>query len=273
MIKIMVDSAADCGGMFDVQIPLNVRLNGREYQDGVDLTADQFYSLLAQAPEFPQTSQPSPETFAAEFEKAKAAGDEILCFTLSSALSGTYQSAVIARELADYDGIYVIDTRTVTHTIGFLAKLAQDLAAQGLPAEEIARCCEELKHRIKVLAGLDTLEYLYKGGRLSKASAAVGQLAGIKPVVTVTPEGSVGMAGKAIGAPRAMQLILSKLQALELDPAFPMYSLYSQGTENTQLLENKLTQAGYTLQGRKQVGPTIGAHVGPGIYGVIFVIK
>lgn len=273
MVKIIVDAAADCSredGNFDVCIPLTVSVDGKEY---AQLEADRFYQLLVGAGDFPKTSQPSPETFVKVFEKLRQEGDTAVCLTLSSALSGTYQSAVIASAMVDYEGIYIVDTLGVTHMIGLLASFARQQAALGATAEEIARQCEELKTRVKVLAGLDTLEYLYKGGRLSRASATVGQIAGIKPIITLTPEGRVSAGSKAIGVPRAIQTIVTKLKNTELDPRFPIYTLYSMGTENTQLLEEKLSAAGFVSGGRRQVGPVIGAHTGPGVYGVLYVSK
>ena len=276
MIKIMVDSSSDCrkeDGFFDICVPLTVSIGGKDYRSGVDLSADEFYELLTTSQEFPKTSQPSPEAFAQEFEKIKEAGDEVICLTLSSALSGTYQSAVIAKSMVDYEGIYIVDTLCVTHMIGILAKFAREQIAAGVPAAQIAQQCEELKSKIKVLAGVDTLEYLYKGGRLSRASAAVGEIAGIKPIITITAEGTITTAGKAIGIPRAIQTILTKLKSYEPDDRFPLYTLCTCGTENLEALEKKLAAAGFESAGRLQVGSTIGAHAGPGVYGVLFVTK
>ncbi len=276
MIKIIVDSASDCrkeDGIFDVCIPLTVSIGGRDYLAGVDLSADEFYGLLTSTEEFPKTSQPSPEVFAEEFEKIKQAGDEAICLTLSSALSGTYQSAVIAKTMVDYEGIYIIDTLGVTHMIAVLAKLARQQAEAGVPAVRIVQQCEELKGKIRVMAGLDTLEYLYKGGRLSRATATVGEIAGIKPIITLTAEGTVHAGSKAIGVARAMQAILTKMKSAELDERFPLYTLCTCGTENAQVFETKLASAGFESSGRLQVGPTIGAHAGPGVYGVLYVIK
>lgn len=276
MIKIIVDAASDCkkeDGFFDVCVPLTVSIGGKDYQAGVDLSADEFYELLTSSQEVPKTSQPSPEAFAQVFQQIKADGDEAICLTLSSALSGTYQSAVIAKSMVDYDGIYIVDTLGVTHMIGILAKFVRQQAAAGTAAAEIAEQCEQLKTKVKVLAGLDTLEYLYKGGRLSRVSATVGEIAGIKPIITLTPEGTVNAGSKAIGVPRAMQTILIKLKSTELDQRFPLYTLCSCGTENVEVLEKKLAAAGFVSSGRLQVGPTIGAHAGPGVYGVLYVTK
>lgn len=276
MIRIMVDSGSDSrmdSGICDFQIPLTVTIGGQDYRDGQNLTADRFYELLTSTQEFPKTSQPSPEAFLEVFEQVKQAGDQVLCFTISSALSGTYQSAVIAKQMADYEGIHVIDTRMVSHLIGLLTSYAKQRIEAGISAAQIAAECEVLKGRVRVFAGLDTLEYLYKGGRLSRASATVGQIAGIKPVVTIPPEGTVSVAAKAIGVPRAIQTIVSKVTPAAIDPAFPVYSLYTCGTDNTEKLEQKLKDAGVAVTDRRQVGPTIGAHVGPNVYGVVYVEK
>ena len=275
MIKIMVDSASDCrdNNIFDYFIPITVELDGRSYQDGIDLDNNTFYDLLTTTEEFPKTSQPSPDAFLQIFTEAKNNGDEILYFALSGSLSGTFQSASIAKAMAEYDDIYIIDTKSATHMIGYYAAYAKTLIAQGLSAAQIAAECESLKGKIKVFAGLDTLEYLYKGGRVSRAAATVGEVAGIKPVITITEEGTVNAGSKAIGINRAMQTILTKVGSFETDDRFPMYSLYTYGTENVEKLETKLAAAGYNPQERLQIGSTIGAHTGPGVYGVLFVAK
>lgn len=273
MIKILVDSAADCcveDGMVDIMVPISVNIDGKEYRSGVDLTSDQFYKLLQDAKEFPRTSQPSPQAFIEIFEQIKADGDQLIYLCLSSCLSGTYQGALIAKEMVDCDNIYIIDTLGATHIIGVLTAYARDLINKGFSAGEIADKCEELKSKIKVYAGVDTLEYLYRGGRLSRASATVGEIAGIKPIVTIS-DGRVEPVGKCLGKIRAMNFILDKIKSHKINTDFPMYSLYTYGTENCEALEAKLKDSGYALSGRLQVGSTIGAHVGPGVYAVLFV--
>ena len=275
MIKLMVDSSADCSdetSLFDYFVPLTVSIGGRDYQDGIDLDRDTFYALLTQTGEFPKTSQPSPDDFLQYFEQAKENGDQILYFCLSSALSGTYQTACIAKDMAQYDGIYMIDSLGATHMIRCLAEYARKLVGEGFSAPEIVKKCEILKSKVKILAGLDTLEYLYKGGRLSRARAAVGELAGIKPIITITEEGKVSACSKAIGVNRAIQAIAAKLDSYTLDPDFPVYTLYTCGTENVEKLEQRLSGC-CAIAGRKQVGPAIGAHIGPNAYGILFVIQ
>ncbi len=275
MIKILVDSASDCtlqDGIVDEIAPIAVNIDGKDYDCGVDITSDEFYSLLKTCKDFPRTSQPSPQAFIDIFEQAKQSGDQLIYLCLSSRLSGTYQGALIAKEMVDYDNIYIIDTLSVTHVIGVLAKYARNLINQGFNAGEIVDKCEELKSKIKLYAGVDTLEYLYKGGRLSKASATVGELTGIKPIITVS-DGRVEVVAKALGKMRAMNTVLEKIKSHKLSSDFPIYSLYTYGTENCEALEERLKQNGYNIADRLQVGSTIGAHVGPGVYAVMFVEK
>ncbi len=276
MVKIMIDSSADFTAeekIYDIFIPLNININGNEYCGGVDIDNDEFYKLLTSGKEFPRTSQPSPEIFVKHFEDAKSSGDEIIYFSISSALSGTYQGACIAREMVEYDNIYIIDTCCVSHMIGILVRYAGRRISEGAKAADIVSECEKLKKRIKIFAGVDTLEYLRRGGRLSGASATVGTIANVKPVITVCENGSVETVGKTIGIGRAMQLILDKISEFEIDTDFPVYSLYTCGTENCRKLEEKISDAGYGITERKQVGSVIGAHTGPNVYGVLFVSK
>lgn len=273
MIKIIVDSSADCNvqdGIVDAIVPISVNIDGAEYKSGVNLTSDKFYELLQNAKEFPRTAQPSPQSFIDVFEQAQENGDQIIYLCLSSHFSGTYQGALIAKDMVDYDDIHVVDSIGVTHMITILAKYARKLINDGLTAGEIVDKCEELKTKIKIYAGVDTLEYLYKGGRLSRASAAVGGIAGIKPIIAVQ-EGKVEVVAKSIGNLRAMNTLLEKLKSHTLNPDFPLYSMYTSGTENCETLEQKLADNGYTVEGRLQIGSTIGAHVGPGVYAVLFV--
>lgn len=275
MIKILVDSSADCrleDGVVDAVIPISVNIDGTEYKSGVNLTSDRFYELLQSSQEFPRTSQPSPQEFIELFEQVKESGDQLIYLCLSSCLSGTYQGALIAKEMVDCDDIYIIDTLGATHIISILAEYARKLINDGFSAGEIVDKCEALKSKIKVYAGVDTLEYLYKGGRLSRTTAAVGGIAGVKPIVTVSG-GRVESIGKCIGKIRAMNFIVDKVKSHKIDKNFPMYSLYTCGTENCETLEEKLAENGYEINGRLQVGATIGAHIGPGVYAVLFVEK
>lgn len=278
MIRILVDSSSDYtmeeinkNGFYFV--PLNISLDGKHYQDGVELKPDDFYELLIHSGSFPQTSQPSPQQFADIFEEVKAKGDEVICILLSSALSGTCQSAHLAKDMVDYEGIYIIDSLTATAMIKLLGDHAACLVKEGYCAKEIVAKIEAIKSKVKVAAGLDTLEYLCKGGRLSKASATIGELANLKPIITVTPDGKVSVIGKCLGKNKALNFLMKYLQDNERDTSFPLYTLYSYGIENTEKLEERLTKEGLAYDGRVQLGSTIGAHIGPGAFAILYVIK
>lgn len=278
MIRIIVDSSADynCEELKEKQmtlVSLTINLDEKPYLDGVDITRDQLYEWLMESNGFPKTSQPSPEVFAGHFEAAKAAGDDVICILLSSALSGTCQSAQLAKNMVDYDKIHIVDSLSATHVIRFLADKANQMRHAGHTAEEIVTVLEDLKGRAKVIAAVDTLEYLCRGGRVSRTAATIGNMANLKPIITVTPEGQVAVLSKCIGKNKSMSYILNALQEYEIDEDYPIYSIYSYGTENCISLEAKVVSAGYTIIGRKQVGATIGCHVGPGAFGVLFVHK
>ena len=269
----MLDAASDSihTQEYDYYIPLNIQINDKHFRDGVDLDPEAFYAMLSACKDFPKTSQPSPEDFIPAFEEAKANGDDIIYLCLSSALSGTYQSANIAKQLVDYENIYIIDSRAATHMIGMLAAHADRLRREGLSAQQIVEQLEKLRQKLVLYAGLDTLEYLYKGGRLSRASAAVGSIANIKPIITVTLDGKIESIAKSIGVKRAISMIIKNIQTDEINTDFPIWSICTIDTENCDALEAALTQAGIGISNRMQVGSTIGAHVGPGVYGVIYV--
>ncbi len=274
MIYLLLDSASDCNvcGKAGYEfVPILVSVGGKEYRDGIDLDMNAFYDLLLSCEDFPKTSQPSPQVFAELFERVKEQGDELIYFGLSSALSGTFQSAVIAKGMVDYDGIYLVDSLTASCGIRILLNHAEAMMAKGASATEIVQSCEELKGRIRIVAAVDTLEYLYRGGRLSRGAAALGTVAGLKPILTVTQEGTVSVIGKSLGRSKAMQQILKIIAGMERDENYPMYALFSYGEENCVELEQKLLEAGYSVKERQQIGSAIGAHIGPNANGVVFV--
>ena len=278
MIKLLVDSASDftkaeLNNRNIEFIPLGITLDNENYLDGINLTKDDFYDKIQKSTEFPKTSMPSPAAFLEYFEMAKENGDEIVCILLSSALSGTYQSAVTAKGMVDYDKIYIVDSLCVATGIKIIVNYADKLRNDGLSGEEIAQKVESLKSKVRVYAGLDTLEYLYRGGRLSRTSAAIGTVANLKPIVTLDAAGTVSVVKKSLGRTRAMRDLFEIIKKAEIDTDFPIYSLYTCGTDNCEELEKSLRNIGIEYTERSQIGPTIGAHVGPGVYGIFYVEK
>lgn len=278
MIRILVDSSADytqeeLTSRNIEMISLNINIGEKDYKDGVNITRDELYNILINGGEFPKTSQPSPQDFYEIFEDAKEKGDSIICITISSALSGTFQSATIAKNMVDYSEIYLIDSLAATTLTRIMVDYACKLRDEGMSAPEITSAVSELQPRVKVFAAVDTLEYLYKGGRLNKASAVVGELANLKPVLTLVPNGTLSVIGKCLGRNKALAFLTNSMADKTIDTDFPVYSLYAYGSENTEKLEEKLEVMGIHCQERLQLGATIGCHVGPGAFGVVYVEK
>ena len=278
MIRILIDSSADYTAEEAKQnnlelVSINITMGGKNYLDGVDLTRDEFYDLLVSSEEFPMTAQPSPQEFVDIFEDVKEKGDQLVYLSLSSGLSGTFQCATLAKGMVEYDEIYLVDTLSATRAIRLMAEYACKLREEGNDAATIAAKLEEFKSRVVIYSVIDTLEYLQKGGRLSKAAAAVGELANLKPIITVTQEGKMAVPAKALGRNKALSTLVKLVSEKEIDTSFPIYSLYAVGEENTEKLEQKLGKEGIHVTKRLQVGSTIGCHIGPGAYGVIFVTK
>ena len=277
MIKILLDTSSDYT-VEEVQakgmdlVPLHITLGEADYRDAYDLSKDKFYELLTSNEEVPKTSQPTPQDFVDVFEKAEKNNDELICILLSSRISGTFQSATLAKSIVDYEKIHLIDSLSATHGIRLLAEHAQNLVNEGKTAEEIVAELEVLKTKIKILAVVDTLDYLCKGGRVSRTTAAIGEMAKVKPMITVN-EGEVAVIGKSLGKNKAIGSLLKALGECEVDHRFPMYSVSTLGTENCEVLENRLAAEGYETKERLQIGATIGTHVGPGVFGIIFIQK
>ncbi|MBQ6811724.1 MAG: DegV family protein [Agathobacter sp.] len=278
MIRILVDSSADytaeeVKSLNMELVPINITINDTNYRDGIDITKDELYQMLLDTDAFPMTAQPSPQEFLDIFEDAKEKGDSLIYLSLSSGLSGTFQSATLAKNMAEYDEIYLVDTLSATRAIRIMAEYASKLRDEGKTAAEIVAALDEFKSRVVIYAALDTLEYLYKGGRLNKATAAVGELANLKPIITVNEEGKIGVPAKALGRNKALASLTKLITEKGIDSSFPVYSIYAYGEENTEKLEQKLETSGVSITKRLQVGATIGSHIGPGAYGLIFVAQ
>lgn len=278
MIRLVVDSSAD----YTLQeinerkldlVPLTVMINDKSYLDTVELDRNDFYEILMNGADFPKTSQPSPERFVEIFKDAKEKGDEVVCILLSSSISGTCQSAHLAKGIADYDNVYIVDSLSATFGIRLMVEYALKLRTEGKSGAEIAELVENMKSRVRIYAMIDTLEYLRKGGRVSHASAAIGTIANIKPMITVTTEGKVEVINKCIGRVKALNQLMKYLSDAPADTDFPFYTLFAYGEETCEKLEKKLAAENYNVTERLQLGCTIGAHIGPGACAIIYVEK
>lgn len=273
MIRILVDSASDLTNDSDVYfVPLQVQINGHDYHDGVDIDRDTFYDLLINSPQFPKTSQPSPQDFLDVFNLVKNNNDELICILLSSSLSGTYQSAMLAKNIVDYDKIYLVDSLSATYAIKILKDKAVRMINEGYSALEIVDELESLKSRVKIIASVDTLDYLCKGGRLSATSAAIGNFAKLKPIISVSTDGKVEVVAKRIGINKTIDYLVDTVSESKLDISCPSYVIYTYGQNNVNKLKDKLNSINFEIADTMQIGSTIGSHVGPEAFGIIYVI-
>lgn len=276
-VRIITDSSADfspaAAKLRGVElVSMTIQFGGMSYLDGKTLSHDDFYRLLQEGEKTPSTSQPTPAEFLPLFEEAKAAGDQAVVVLLSGELSGTIQSAVIARDMCGYDSIYIVDSRSATAGVQILVGRACELRDSGLDAGAIAKELESLKERIRIFAVMDTLEYLRRGGRLSGFQAGLGTMTRLKPVVAVR-DGQVSIAAKAFGLSAGVRHLLRMLGEHPMDGAFPFYFLYSDDRSREELLLPKMGEAGVLPADIRycSIGPTIGTHVGPGALGMAYV--
>lgn len=276
-IRIITDSAADFDSAvtkrrrIDV-VPMSIQFGGASFLAGRTLSNEVFYKLLQEGKENPTTSQPAPAAFLQLFEQARAAGDQVVAVLLSGALSGTLQSAVIAKEMCGYDPIYLVDSRSASAGVQILVNYACKLRDSGLPAADIAGELERLRERVRIFAVVDTLEYLRRGGRLTGFQAGLGSVTRLKPTIAVS-DGAVSVVGKSFGTAAAVKHLLKLLEAHPVDDDYPAYFLYTGDKSREELLLPKLRELG-RLPRRLHycpVGPTIGAHTGPGALGLAYM--
>lgn len=273
--RIIVDSTADLVPEYAARVhrvPLTVHFGEEEYTDGVTIDHKTFYEKLIECDTLPTTSQATPGAFILEYEKAKQAGESAVVITLSSSFSGTYQSAVIAA--AEYDNIYVVDSGSAAMGSGILVELALRLLDAGEPAAEIARILNEEKEKIVLVALVDTLEYLKKGGRISKAVAFAGGLLNIKPVLSVIG-GEINLLGKARGSKMGNNLLVQEIdKAGGIDfekPVLLGYSGISDALLQKYIEDSRAVWAEHLPHVRyTSVGAVIGTHCGPGAVVVAF---
>lgn len=279
-IQFVIDSASDilpeeAARMGITVLPLTVTFGETTYRDSMDLSHREFFEKLAACRDLPTTSQLPPADFADCFEQLTAAGQDVVVITVSSRLSGTYQSATIAA--ADYPGrVFVVDSLSAAIGQRVLLLRGLELAEEGLSAGQIAERLDEEKARIRVMAVIDTLEYLKKGGRISAATALAGTVLSMKPAIEIC-EGTVSMAGKARGSRQGnllLRQLMDKYGGANLDEP---YALVYSGLNDSHLQKFIAEQSDLWPEQENlpihSLGCVIGTHVGPGAYGIAFFEK
>ena len=275
-VKIIVDSTADLLPQAAARvkiIPLTIRFGDREFIDGVTIDSKKFYEVLVESDELPTTSQANPAVFEEAFTEAVEQGHEVVCITCSSKLSGTYQSAVIAAE--EFPGkVFVVDSKTIALGSAILTQYALELLDKGFSAEEIAWKLMHKRDKVRLIAMLDTLEYLKKGGRISKTVAFAGGLLNIKPVICIE-DGEIKMLGKARGSKQGNNLLVQEIRkAGGVDFRKPLLLGYTGLSDS--LLQKYIADSAALWEGNTEqlpvriVGSVVGTHAGPGAVAVAF---
>lgn len=277
-VRIVIDSASDitkqrADALHLDFMPLTTIFGEEEYLDGITITHEQFYEKLIECGTIPTTSQIPPYEFEKKFKEIREAGDTAVVITLSSLLSGTYQSAVLASDGFE-DCIFTVDSLNVSLGLQSLVLYAVRLRDQGMSAKEIAAELERVKNKIVVLAVIDTLEYLKQGGRISKTAAWAGTMLAIKPVISIV-KGEVVILGKARGSKNGNNMLMQNVkESGGIDFSMP-YCLGYTGLDDT-LLQKYIRDSAVLWEGKTDnlpittIGSTIGTHAGPGAIGVAF---
>ncbi len=278
-VRIIIDSTVDINpklkNRFTI-VPLTVHFGDEEYIDGVTITHKQFYEKLIESDVLPTTSQATPIAFADKFAEVAAAGDTAVVITIASKLSGTFQSAMLAAQ--DYeDKIFVVDSRTAAIGSGILAELALNMARGGASACEIFDALLKKRDKICLVALLDTLEYLKKGGRISKTAAFAGNLLSIKPVISVK-DGEIHTLGKARGSKQGNNLLITEINnagGVDFDlPLLLGYTGLSDAMLNKYIEDSALIwHDNIDALPTTVIGSVIGTHAGPGAVAVAFFKK
>lgn len=275
---IMTDSTSDITAEHIKELgvyilPVIVNFGEKSYRDTVDINTRQFFDMLRESEVNPTTSQPTPRDFLAVFEQFKQKGDEVVYIGVSSALSGTLQSARIAADMSGYDKIYIVDSLSATLGLEILVRYACKLRDMGKNGAQVARAVEEKVPKGRLIAVVDTLKYLVRGGRISKAAGVIGGALGIKPLVSVVG-GKVDGIGKARGQKNAFDKLCEMLKSADIDKDMPCIVANADDVENMRVFEKFLRENGIDLQWtNSEVGSVVGTHVGPGCVGIAYFEK
>lgn len=274
-IRIVVDSTADLTPQVRqrvIVVPLTIHFGEEEFVDGVNITGQEFYEKLVTSKMMPSTSQATPYAFSAAFGQAVADGDEVIAIVVSSKLSGTYQSAVIAAE--DYPGkVHVVDSLNIALGSAILTEYALRLVDEGHSAQEITSLLEAARERVRLMAVVDTLEYLQRGGRLSKTAAIAGGLLSIKPIIGLV-DGEIKVLAKGRGNKQANNLMNQEVVKTGIDASVPMMLGYT-GTDD-EFLRKYRQDSGELWSAdtpESLVCGVVGTHAGPGAVAIAFFAK
>lgn len=278
MVKILTDSSCD----IDLEraekmglevIPIQVHFGEESYRASVDITTSEFYEKLKKVDKLPTTTQITPITFEEEFRKHLANGDEVVGMFISAEMSGTYQNALLAKNIIGSDRIHIVNTLQTTFGLALLLHEACAMRDRGLSGREIYEKVTQLVPRVRLLASVETLKYLKMGGRLSAATAMVGGILGIYPIITIT-KGKVETAGKARGRAAANKIIESQIRDIGISSDYGVTFGHSDSPEACKAAEKYFAEyVGKKQVMRCEIGCIVGTHTGPGAVGLAFIEK
>lgn len=281
-VKIIVDSTADIPKYLVEQlgisvIPIKVHIDGESYLDGVNIHPSEFYRKMKSVSEIPTTSQPSPiDIMEAYREAIKSGHKEILSMHISSKMSGTYQSALLAKSMIEEDyedvNIVVIDTKTVTIGFGVIALMAARAAREGKSLQELVELVDQVRQHQVIVALVDTLEYLQKGGRIGKAAALVGSLLNIKPIISISEDGEVTAIDKVRGKNKAVARCFEIMKDKVPNGPVLVAVLHADQIDQVNTWLEKVRNT-FTVQEEYvvDIGPAVGTHTGPGTIGCVLL--
>jgi DegV family protein with EDD domain len=277
MVKIICDSTCDLSPelleKFDIQIvPLSIFINGKNYLDGIELTTPQLFDLIDKTKELPKTSAPSIESFREVFSRYS----EMLYISVSSKLSASFQSSILALEGSVREKKTLIDSLNLSTGIGLLALKASELSSQGHTPAEIANQVQKDVDKVRTSFVIDTLDYLYKGGRCSAVELLVGSLLKIRPVIEVRSDGTLGIKEKIGGSrKKALNSLISDIQTkmLLIDPK-RIFVTHCACPEDAEFLKSELSELEYFDEVLvTEAGSTIASHCGPKTIGILYMEK
>ena len=223
----------------------------------------------------PRTSQPSPQDYLDIIDEARENGDDVIIVTISSGLSGTYQSVVATKELACYDRCYVVDSLNGTGGERMIVEYAVRLRDEGVSAKEIVEKISALRSRVVLYTVMDTLEYLHRGGRISSTVYKIGSIAHIKPIMHVSKEGKAEIPAKTMGISKGIDFVVKHVEKDMPDEDFPFYVMFTEDRKNGEILRERLEKIGVSVPENRiiPVGAVIGTHIGPGACAVVYIGK
>lgn len=276
MVRILADSACDMPPAQAKEMGIDIIANivtfpdGTVIRDGVDMTSDEFYRYMEQAHQIPTTSHPSPDAFIRYYEDARQAGDSVVVVCISSDLSSLVHTANLAAQLADFRDCYVVDSLQASLSQQIQVRRAVRLRDAGASAAEIVMTLEREKRHTHLLGMVEDLDHLRRGGRLNMMASITGKMFNIKPLIEI--RGKVCATGKARGWRAACAAIIKNLEEMGgLDPSREYMLGYSLDPQEVSLLQDYITNQLHLPPAELgQIGASVGTHVGPGTFGIVF---